>query len=143
MTLILLVEDDADLRELLVQTLPYYGGFRVFSATNGIEGLERCQELHPACMVIDVKMPGLDGFQLARALRGDPQTATIPLIILTALTQDAHRFTGLASGADRFLQKPVSPQQLVAAIQEVIELSEAERLRHYQQLATGENGHDD
>jgi len=135
MHLVLLVEDDPDLRSFLLQALAHFGGFRVVGAADGIAGLATCVELSPTCMVIDVKMPGLDGFQLVRALRGDPQTATVPVIILTALAQDQDRFAGLASGADRFLQKPVKPQVLAQAIHEVIALNEAERLRRYQALA--------
>jgi DNA-binding response OmpR family regulator len=135
MPLVLLVEDDPDLRSFLLQALAHFGGFRMAGAADGIAGLAACMEAVPACMVIDVKMPGLDGFQLVRALRGDPQTAAVPVIILTALAQDQDRFVGLASGADRFMQKPVKPQVLAQAIHEVIALNEAERQRRYQAWA--------
>ncbi len=135
MALVLLVEDDADLRSVLMQSLPYFGRFEVVGAADGIAGLEQCVALLPDCLVVDVKMPGLDGYQLVRVLRGDPTTAAIPLIILTALAQDQDRFTGLASGADRFLQKPTKPQDLARAIEEVLRISADERARQYLDLA--------
>jgi DNA-binding response OmpR family regulator len=90
--------------------------------------------MRPDCAVIDVKMPGLDGYQLVRALRGDPETAEMPLIILTALTQEHYRFAGLLAGADRYLTKPVTPSALVQAIDEVVHLSEAERAHRFRQV---------
>jgi CheY-like chemotaxis protein len=135
MAVVLLVEDDADLRSILLQSLPFFGRFEVVGAADGITGLEQCVILQPACMVIDVKMPGLDGYQLVRALRGDPETAGIPLIILTALAQDHSRFDGLAAGADRFLQKPIKPQDLARVIDEVLCIDANERAQQYADLA--------
>jgi CheY-like chemotaxis protein len=85
--------------------------------------------------VIDVMMPGIDGFQLAHALRGDPETAEIPLVILTALAQEENRLAGLLSGADRYLVKPVRIPDLIEAIQAAIATSRAERERTLRALA--------
>ncbi|MBA3825441.1 MAG: response regulator [Ktedonobacterales bacterium] len=143
MAVVLLVEDDADLRSILLQSLPYFGQFAVVGAADGIAGLEQCLEMHPDCLIIDVKMPGLDGYQLVRALRGDPQTESIPLIILTALAQDQDRFTGLAAGADRFLQKPIKPQELARIVEDVLRIDAIERAQHYAGLAQQEeHGHE-
>jgi CheY-like chemotaxis protein len=135
---VLLVEDNQLLREMLLMVLPSLGGFPVVGAPDGDSGLEQCYALHPACVVIDVVMPGLNGYQLVRALRGDAETASIPLIILTALAHEQEQFAGLAAGADQYLLKPVKPQELVAAIQRAIALSEAERLRHWDVLVEQE-----
>ena len=132
---VLLVEDDRDLRTVLTHALRFYGQFTVIEAVDGIDGLEQAIAIHPNCMVIDAKMPGLDGFQLVRALRGDRETASIPLIILTALAQDHARFTGLASGADRFLQKPIKPQLLVQIIHEILTADEQQRTEAMTRLA--------
>lgn len=132
---IVIVEDNASLLEFLVMALEEFGNFTVIGAPDGIAGLEKIVEHAPLCVVIDVRMPGLDGYQLVRALRGDPTTATIPVIIMTALAQDKDRFTGLAAGADLFLTKPVMPQDLAAAIQHAITTSEDERLHRLQQLS--------
>ncbi len=138
MPTVLIVEDNPDLLDLLLMALPRLGPFRVCGVADGISGLEQCYELRPQCIVIDVKMPGLDGYQLVRALRGDPETASIPLIILTALAQQKDHFAGLAAGADLYLIKPVTPQALVAAIHQVINISETERLQRLEALLEAE-----
>jgi len=131
---VLIVEDNPELLDLLLQSLPVLGGFRVFGAKDGLEGLVQFEEIHPDCVVVDVRMPEINGYQFVRALRGDPATANTPLIILTALTQDRDRFAGLASGADLFLNKPVLPFDLAQAIQGVLERSAAERQAAYETL---------
>jgi len=131
---VLLIDDNRDLLDLITQSLTLLGDYSVVTADNGADGLSLAVELRPDCAVIDVKMPGLDGYQLVRALRGDSDTAAIPLIILTALTQEHYHFAGLLAGADRYLTKPVTPSDLVQAIHEVVRLSEAERTRRLQAL---------
>jgi CheY-like chemotaxis protein len=132
---VLVVEDNADLLDLLVRSLNRIGHFTVIGASDGIAGLDRFTAVRPDCVVIDVKMPGLDGFQLVRAIRGDPETASTPLIILTAMAQDKDQFAGLAAGADLYLLKPITPQDLAAAIHHVIQLDQAERERRMRALA--------
>lgn len=132
---VLLVEDDPDLRKLLAQALPFFGSFAVVTAVDGVDGLQVFERVHPDCVVMDVKMPGLNGMQLARALRGDPASAAIPLIIVTALAQEHEVFAGMATGTDRYLIKPIKPQALAAAIEQVLRLTEAEREQRYRWLA--------
>jgi CheY-like chemotaxis protein len=124
---VLIVEDNSALLDMLLETLPLCGPFRVFGAADGVAGLERLEEVHPQCVVVDVKMPELNGYQLVRLLRGDPDTASIPVILLTALAQERDRFVGLVSGADRFLTKPVRPTDLAQVITEVLALTEQHR----------------
>jgi DNA-binding response OmpR family regulator len=124
---VLIVDDDPDLLDMLARSLRIAGPFTIITATNGIAGLEQALSAAPDCLVIDIVMPGLDGYQLVRALRGDAATARLPLILLTALAQDKSRFVGLASGADQYLTKPVMPQQLAAAIKRAVILNDAER----------------
>lgn len=131
---VLIVEDNADLLELMVMALPRLGHFRVVGVSDGVSGLEQFYALRPQCVVIDVKMPGLDGYQLVRALRGDQETAATPLIILTALAQQKDQFAGLAAGADLYLIKPVTPQNLVAAIHQALALNQMDRLQRFQAL---------
>src|SRR5215471_7547682 len=95
---VLIVDDDPDLLQLLTDGLELLGNFTVIPAEDGIQGLELFFDAHPDCVIIDVVMPGLDGYQLVRALRGDPESASTPLIMLTALAQDKNRFVGLAFG---------------------------------------------
>lgn len=131
---VLIVDDNRELLTLITESLTLLGEYTVLVAENGTDGLQRAVEARHDCIVIDIKMPGLDGYQLVKALRGDPATASIPLVILTALTQEKYRFAGLIAGADRYLTKPVKPQDLVAAIQEAIRLSEAERMERMRTL---------
>lgn len=124
---VLIVDDNALLLEFMRDALQELGDFTVVTATNGIDGLKQFYQIHPACVVIDVKMPGLTGYQLVRALRGDPETAHTPLILLTALAQDMDQFVGLAAGADRYIRKPIDPLELVQAIYQAIQISDEER----------------
>ncbi len=131
---VLVVDDNPDLLFLVAESLTELGGFEVVTAENGAEGLERYYESAPDCVIIDVKMPGLDGYQLVRALRGDASSSATPLVILSALIQERERVAGLLSGADQYLMKPVAPADLVAAIQGVLAESvqqRQERERHY------------
>ena len=124
---VLIVDDEPRLLHLLTCGLELLGHFKVVRAENGVEGLEQFFAVRPDCVVIDVVMPGMDGYQLVKALRGDPASAPTPLVLLTALAQEKNQFTGLASGADRYLVKPVTPRELVSTVQQVIMISEAER----------------
>jgi CheY-like chemotaxis protein len=132
---VLIVEDNVELLDLLVRSISHLGHFTVVGAADGIAGLEQFIAVRPDCVVIDVKMPGLNGIQLVRSIRGDPETASTPLIILTALAQDVDQFVGQAAGADLYLLKPVTPQDLAVAIKHVIQLGEDERKRRMHQLA--------
>jgi CheY-like chemotaxis protein len=132
---VLVVDDNPQLTRLMALGLPDFGDFDVVTAEDGIEGLTKCAELQPACMVLDVMMPGLDGYQLVRALRGDPATAHIPLILLTAKVQEKDQYIGLASGADQYLCKPVLPSELSRAIYVALHIGTAERENRQAALA--------
>ncbi len=132
---VLIVDDDPELLQLLTDGLELLGSFTVVQAKDGIEGLEQFFEIHPDCVIIDVVMPGLDGYQLVKALRGDPSSAVTPLIILTALAQEKNAFVGLAAGADQYLVKPVKLRNLVEAVQRAVEITDEERLQRRLALA--------
>ncbi len=131
---VLIVDDNPLLLEFMQDVLQEMGDFSVVTASNGIDGLEQFYQTRPDCAVIDVKMPGLTGYQLVRALRGDPETSQTPLILLTALAQDAEQFAGLAAGADQYLRKPIDPLDLIQAIQHAIQISDDQRQQHFQIL---------
>ena len=120
---VLLVDDNADLLDLLSRALTHLGHFEVLQAENGERGLEQAVGAHPDSIVVDIVMPGLDGYQLLRALRGDPDTSDIPVVMLTALAQDRNRLAGYLAGADRYLVKPVKPQDLISTIEQAIAFS--------------------
>jgi putative two-component system response regulator len=136
---ILIVDDNPDLLRMYQLTLPLMSDdtFAITVANDGVAALDvfYAASPRPACVVIDIKMPQLDGYQLVRLLRGDPDSADTPLVILTAMAQDYQRFNGLASGADHYLLKPIEPSDLIAAIHRAIALSHEERERRYQSLA--------
>jgi DNA-binding response OmpR family regulator len=143
---VLIVDDSQALLGAFVLGLPLVGPFEVITANDGAEGLEQyfADSVHPPdCVVIDIKMPGLDGYQLVRVLRGDPNSMHTPLIILTALAQDQDRLAGLLSGVDRYLIKPVLPSELAAVIQEVCLISDEERMRNLRKLVEDSNAEAD
>jgi CheY-like chemotaxis protein len=135
---VLVVDDNEDLLASVSFALQTLGSFRVVVAHDGVEGLEKAIECRPDCMVIDVKMPDVGGLQVVRALRGDRETARIPLVILSGLAQPEDQLRGMYAGADQYLIKPMKPQGLVEAIHRAIALTEEERQRRMGALADGE-----
>jgi CheY-like chemotaxis protein len=124
---ILVVDDDPYIVDVVSTSLRLLGEYEVLVATNGSEGLILCSQEHPDALVIDVGMPYMDGFQVVRALRGDPETADIPIIMLTARVLHKDEMTGLMSGADFYLRKPLNPYQLVQAVKEAIAFGQTQR----------------
>lgn len=125
---ILVVDDNEDLLLSVKFALHALGNYAVDTANDGETGLERAvASPRPDCVVVDVKMPGLNGNQLVRILRGDPQTADIPLIILSALVQEEDILRGQIAGVDQYLTKPFDVEVLIAAIERAVRLTPAER----------------
>ncbi len=124
---VLVIDDNPTIVELIKYAVNLQGSYQVVVAYDGVQGLERVFAEQPDCVIIDVKMPKMDGYQLVRCLRGDMRTADVPLIILSAMTRDEDQMTGLLSGADEYLTKPFKPTALNAAIERVSRLTPAER----------------
>jgi DNA-binding response OmpR family regulator len=139
---VLIVDDNPELLSILADGLELAGPFNVITARDGLQGLELCMAHHPDCLVVDVKMPHINGYQLARLLRGDQETAQIPLILLTALAQNHERSLGLGAGTDRYLVKPVTPRELAKAVREVVTLNQQERQARFQQFVEEEEKQD-
>jgi len=132
---LLVIDDDLSLLPFLVDMLSVMTTYRIVTARDGIEGLIAYAEHRPQCVIVDMKMPELDGAQFVRALRGDPSTLNTPIIMLTAMGSADDHFLGFAAGVDHYLVKPVEPEVLVGAIESALARSDAERLRHLLELA--------
>jgi signal transduction histidine kinase len=118
--LILVCEDNPDMRRLLVHLLGQE--FRVRTAANGREGLERARAAPPAVVVTDVMMPEMSGTELCRALKGDPATAGIPVVLVTSKAEREMKIEGLELGADDYVTKPFHPRELLARVRSLARL---------------------
>jgi DNA-binding NarL/FixJ family response regulator len=116
MSKILIIEDQPQMRKNLV-TILELENFHVISAENGRRGVELAKTERPDLIVCDLMMPELDGFGVLQALRADRATATLPLIFLTAKTDKLDQRAGMNLGADDYLTKPVTREDLLAAVQ--------------------------
>jgi len=113
---ILVVEDAQALRRDIVEMLGYEG-FQVEGAENGLVGVERARHYQPDLIICDIMMPGMDGYGVLETLRRDPVTATIPFIFLTARTERIDMRQGMELGADDYLTKPFTAQELIRTVQ--------------------------
>ncbi|WP_143261866.1 SpoIIE family protein phosphatase, partial [Allokutzneria sp. NRRL B-24872] len=118
---VLVVEDNADMRGFLLRLLEPH--WRVLLAADGVNGLALAREHRPDLVLSDVMMPGMDGFEMVRELRGDPATAPIPVLFLSARSGEVSTVEGLAAGADDYLPKPFSSNELVARVRANLELT--------------------
>jgi len=124
MTKTILVVDD-DLRTLkLVGLVLNQEGYDVVAADSGEEALEKARAQDPDLIVLDVLMPGLNGYEVAQQLRADPATAGVPILMLTAKSDLNDRMTGFEVGADDYLTKPFHRDELVARVESVLHLAE-------------------
>jgi two-component system cell cycle response regulator len=96
--------------------------FDVLTAENGYECLDICAKVPVDVILLDIMMPGMDGFEVCERLKGNPKTAHIPVVMVTALDQPADRVRGLRAGADDFLTKPVNDMQLMARVKSLVRL---------------------
>jgi two-component system phosphate regulon response regulator PhoB len=119
---IVVIEDEDAILDVLDYNLRREG-FIVATARDGRTGLELVRERRPDLVLLDLMLPELDGIELCRALRSDPSTATLPVIMLTAKGDEADVVLGLGVGADDYVTKPFSPKELVARVQAMLRRS--------------------
>jgi DNA-binding response OmpR family regulator len=117
--LVLVADDDEDIRSLVTFRLGR-SGYRVIAAGDGEEALSLALEHAPDLAVLDVMMPRLDGYELTRRLRDHETTQAMPVILLTARAQEADVARGFDAGADDYIRKPFSPQELRARVQAIL-----------------------
>jgi DNA-binding response OmpR family regulator len=118
---ILVVEDDPAALRLASYTLESEG-YEVITALNGVEGLRKAQQEAPDLVVLDIMLPGVDGFEVCHRLRSDPESrqARMPVLMLTAKSQEADREMGQKVGGDLYLAKPVTPEELTEAVKALL-----------------------
>lgn len=116
---VLAVEDDRDILELISYNLGREG-FDVTGVTTGEEALKSARSRTPDVILLDLMLPGMDGLEVCRELRGDPKTKAIPIVIVSAKGEEADIVTGLELGADDYVTKPFSPKVLVARVRAVL-----------------------
>jgi two-component system alkaline phosphatase synthesis response regulator PhoP len=102
-------------------------GFRVVTGGDGPSAVRLARSERPSLLVLDLMLPGMDGLDVTRALRSDPATRTLPIIMLTARVDETDRLIGLELGADDYITKPFSPRELVARVRAVLRRAEGER----------------
>ncbi|HKG53210.1 MAG TPA: response regulator [Anaerolineales bacterium] len=117
--IILLVEDTKEVTMMMVDYLEM-AGYEIITAADGASGIEQAKAKHPALILMDIQMPGMDGLEATRRLRTDPNFRTTPIIALTALAMQGDRERCLAAGATDYLAKPVSLKKLVQMIEEYL-----------------------
>jgi two-component system alkaline phosphatase synthesis response regulator PhoP len=117
---ILVVDDNKHLLGLLRLSLKGKG-FSIATAANGIDAVQKAIDLAPDLILLDLMLPGLDGFGVCETLRKHPVTASTPIIIMTGLSGQFTRFAGFESGGNDFITKPVTPKALLGKIKELLE----------------------
>jgi two-component system alkaline phosphatase synthesis response regulator PhoP len=116
---ILVVEDEPDVRELVRYNLEREG-YAVVGAADGEAALAEVARTRPALVILDLMLPGTDGLEVCRRLRARPDSATLPIVMLTAKAAEVDRVLGLEIGADDYVTKPFSPRELVARVRAVL-----------------------
>src|SRR5438270_9836855 len=118
---ILVVDDQRPNVEMMAGVLKARG-YTVFTAYDGQQALDQVRDLHPDLVVSDILMPNMDGYDLCRRLRGAPDTALLPIVLVTSLDAQGERIKGLEAGADDFLSKPVNWEELFARVRSLLRI---------------------
>jgi len=116
---VLIVEDDEDILALLEYNFQN-AGFEVSVARDGLEALNKLRRQQPDLVLLDIMLPGADGFEVCKAIKRDPKTAHVPVIMLTARGEEVDRIVGLELGADDYVVKPFSPRELILRARAVL-----------------------
>lgn len=116
----ILIVDDSPTEVHVLKTWLEKNGHETVSAENGQEGLETARREKPDLVLMDVVMPGMSGFQATRQLSKDPATANIPVLIVTTKDQETDKVWGMRQGATDYLVKPVTEEQLLAKVTEIL-----------------------
>lgn len=124
---VLIVDDEQDILDLISYNLSKEG-YKVHTAANGLKAVELARQIRPDLVILDIMMPGMDGFEVCRTLRQDATTAASAIMFLTAKAGEIDQVLGLELGADDYIQKPISPRVLIARVKTILRRG-AERVR--------------
>ncbi|MDD5253272.1 MAG: response regulator transcription factor [Candidatus Omnitrophica bacterium] len=116
---ILIVEDEKDIIKMLEYNLKKEG-FKVIAARDGEDALDLALREYPDLILLDLMLPGIDGLEVCKTLKKESKTSSIPIIMLTAKSQESDKVVGLELGADDYITKPFSPRELIARIKAVL-----------------------
>ena len=131
----ILVVDDTEAARRLLETLLHGEGFKTLTAENGERALELAESELPDLILLDLMMPGMDGFTVARRLKGNPETKPIPIIVVSALEDRESRMRGLEAGAEEYLTKPIDRMDLRIRVRNLLRLKEfSDFLKDHNQL---------
>ncbi|MEZ5345450.1 MAG: response regulator transcription factor [Pyrinomonadaceae bacterium] len=136
---LLVIDDDPGLLLAVSETLRAEG-YEVKTARRGAEAMTRIAESLPDLIISDIRMPGMDGYQIVRNLRSNPRTRLVPIVFLTAKDEIADRITGFRTGVDAYLTKPFEPEELAAIVEAI--LNRVERTHSDLALMFGEKEQD-
>jgi len=120
---ILAVDDSPTILEM-IKAILIAGGYEVITAADGAEALETARAQVPDLILLDVMLPKLDGYRVCRLLKFDQKYKQIPIIMLTAKTEEQSMATGIRTGANQYLTKPIEPEKLLAAVAEELSRSQ-------------------
>jgi DNA-binding response OmpR family regulator len=124
--LVLVIEDEKEIRDLVRYNL-VRAGYRVAAVADGDQGLERLFAARPDLLVLDLMLPGRNGLEILREVRGEPTTRDLPVIVLTARSTEMDKLLGFEHGADDYLTKPFSPRELLARVEALLRRSRPDR----------------
>jgi len=116
---ILVIEDDPNALRFIEYTLKLEG-YQVLSAKDGLEGIKKARDEHPSLIVLDIMLPGLDGYALCQQLRQKPETSLLPILMLSAKARQEDKDIGLRMGADDYLTKPADPVVIIAKVKALL-----------------------
>ncbi len=120
----ILVVDDTPLNVKLLVDLLGFHNYEMVAASSGSEALEQVTKVRPDLILLDVVMPGMSGYEVCRTLRDDPETAVLPVVMVTAMDPAEERIRGIEAGADDFLTKPVNQAELLARVRSLLRVKE-------------------
>ena len=119
METVLIIDDEEDIRDILEYNLKKEG-FKVYTASNGLKGIETAKQINPDIILLDVMMPEMDGIEVCEILRANAETKHLRICFLTARNEDYSQIAGLDAGADDYVSKPIKPRVLISRLKAIM-----------------------